>query len=90
VTADRDEMSSKDDENPLLDFEFFEDTSDTETSASGSGRPGASTDSPKPGPSGTPIRSVPKGSGLAFFIEDQNSDSDFDRCGSNFIVFLLH
>ena len=76
-------MSAQDDENPtFLNFEFVDVNSDAETSASGQLRNvGALAESsdPKPGPSTTPIRSVPKGSGLAFFIEDQNSDSDLDR-----------
>ena len=35
--------------------------------------------SPKPGPSKTPIRSVPKGSGLVFYMEDEASESDTER-----------
>jgi hypothetical protein len=35
--------------------------------------------SPKPGPSKTPIRSVPKGSGLVFYMEEEASESDSER-----------
>ena len=60
---------------PVVDFDFVGLTS---ADANEPG-PGRETSSPVPGPSKTPIRSVPKGSGLAFFIEEDNSESETER-----------
>ena len=70
----------------LLDFPGIDvvDMSDTSTdilSRTVLGSPPDSMSSPRPGTSAIkpPVRSVPKGSGLAFFMEEETSESESER-----------